>query len=499
MQYFWLCVASLIFSSGSAAVFLVLQASPMHQVLGVLGLTLFFPLGVLLFVRLRTLHLGAQLTHYLQSLTRGEPLDLPALPSGTFWADWQKPLKSIETYLAVSQRGLSDRQALYEDMEERLLEKQERLSNAEESLKDNQQKLQHSEYKVLEYTLALQHINFIQQKIQGELNVETLLKESTEMLMLHLSVHRGVFVGVGSASSQVRCLAPVNMPENFAAASPEALAETLCSLLATQDLLSPPDEDPESLVPLLMLDASHGDLFGVAFQSAAIAPIWVEKELWGAFCLFDKEVRVKEDGQRLGVLGESEQLILQNVVAFLQKDLKNARLFEMATTDSLSQLYMRRYFENRLDDELRRLQRHAEPCALLMLDIDHFKLVNDNYGHQTGDEVIRSVGRLLKEVCRQGVDLPARYGGEEMIVLLPQTTHEGAMTVAERIRQAVSALHVPAMDPKPFPQVTLSVGVACYGDHGKTRVELIEAADQALYRAKASGRNRVCSAQEIVI
>lgn len=499
MQYFWLCVASLIFSSGSAAVFLLLQSSPAHQVLGVLGLTLFFPLGVLLFVRLKTLHLGLQLTLYLQSLTRGEPLALPALPERTFWADWQKPLKSIETYLAVSQRGLSDRQALYEDMEERLLEKQERLSNAEESLKENQQKLQHSEYKVLEYTLALQHINFIQQKIQGELNVETLLKESTEMLMLHLSVHRGVFIDVGAISSEVRCLSPVNMPASFGQEAPRVWAEALHTLLASHDLLTPPDEDPESLVPLLMLEASHGTLFDVSFQSAAIAPIWVEQELWGAFCLFDKEVRVKADGQRLGVIGESEQLILQNVVAFLQKDLKNARLFEMATTDSLSQLYMRRYFENRFDDELRRLLRHPEPCALLMLDIDHFKLVNDNYGHQTGDEVIRTVGRLLKDICRQGVDLPARYGGEEMIVLLPQTEHEGALTVAERIREAVSALHIPAMDPKPFPQVTLSVGVASYGEHGTTRVELIEAADQALYRAKASGRNRVCSAQEIVI
>ena len=187
------------------------------------------------------------------------------------------------------------------------------------------------------------------------------------------------------------------------------------------------------------------------------------------------------------------------MAAFLQKDLKSARLFEMATTDSLSQLYMRRYFENRMDDELRRLQRSPDPCALLMLDIDHFKLVNDNYGHQTGDEVIRQVSRILREESRQGVDLPARYGGEEMVVLLPQTSHEGAVKVAERIRLAVSTLHIPAMDPKPMPHVTLSAGVSSYETHGKTRVELIEAADQALYKAKASGRNQVCSAQEMIV
>ena len=86
-----------------------------------------------------------------------------------------------------------------------------------------------------------------------------------------------------------------------------------------------------------------------------------------------------------------------------------------------------------------------------------------------------------------------------MIVLLPQTDHAGATQLAERIREAVSDLHIPAMDPKPAPQVTLSVGVASYGEHGKTRVELIEAADQALYRAKAMGRNQVCSAQESTI
>jgi diguanylate cyclase (GGDEF)-like protein len=498
MQYFWLCVASLIFSSGATAVFLLAQQSPFHVVMGVLGLTLFFPLGVLCFVRLRTLHLGAQFTLYLQSLTRGEPNAMPVLPAGSFWGDWLKPLKSIEIYLAVSQRGLSDRQALYEDMEERLMEKQERLSNAEEALQEHQEKLQHSEYKVLEYTLALQHINFIQQKIQGQLNADILLQEATELLMLHLSVHRGAFLRLGDhQSSTVRVISPVNTdfePEQYT-----ALGDELVALLTAHDLLIPPDDDPEAPVPLLMLDKDAGTFLGVEFQSAAVAPIWVEKELWGAFCLFDKEVRVKADGQRFGQLGESEQLILQNVVAFLQKDLKNARLFEMATTDSLSQLYMRRYFENRMDDELRRLQRNPEPCALLMLDIDHFKLVNDNYGHQTGDEVIRQVSRVLRDVSRQGVDLPARYGGEEMVILLPQTSHEGAIKVAERIREAVSVLQIPAMEPKPMPQVTLSVGVSSYGTHGKTRVELVEAADQALYKAKASGRNQVCSAQEMTV
>lgn len=497
MQYFWLFVASLVFSSGSAAAFLLSQQLPFHLVLGVLGLTLFFPLGILMFVRVRTAQLGHQFTVYLQSLTRGEPEAMPEFPVRSVWAEWSKPLKSIETYLAVSQRGLSDRQALYEDMEERLLEKQERLTNAEESLQDHQQKLQHSEYKVLEYTLALQHINFIQQKIQGELNIDTLLKEATEMLMLHLSVHRGAFLHLRD-TADARFIAPVNMPE-ATLENAETSAQALMACLETHDLMTPPDNTPGASVPLLMLEAAHGDFLGVDFVSAAIAPIWVEDELWGAFCLFDKEVRLREDGRQFGELGESEQLILQNVVAFLQKDLKNARLFEMATTDALSQLYMRRYFENRMDDELRRLQRHPEPCALLMLDIDHFKRVNDNYGHQTGDEVIRLVGRLLKELSRQGLDLPARYGGEEMIVLLPQTDHAGATQLAERIREAVSDLHIPAMDPKPTPQVTLSVGVASYGEHGKTRVELIEAADQALYRAKAMGRNQVCSAQESTI
>ncbi len=498
MLYFRLLTAIFLLSGGAATLFLLSQQTPLHVALGVLGITLFFPLGVLFFVRTRTLLLAHAFRDYLQSLTRGEALALPELPAGTLWADFEKPLKSIETYLSISQRSLSDRQSLYEDMEERLMEKQERLSNAEESLEKHQEKLQHSEYKVLEYTLALQHINFIQHKLQGQLDAELLLQGATELLMTHLSLHRGLFLRLDEKDSEVaRVISPVNAP--FSPEAETRLGGTLRELLAEHDLLLAPDEDPDAPVPMLMLTAEDAPFLDIDFQSAAIAPIWVEKELWGAFCLFDKELRIRGENDAFGELGESEKLILQNVVVFLQKDLKNARLFKMATTDSLSQLYMRRYFENRIDDELRRLNRSGGTSSLLMLDIDHFKLVNDNYGHQTGDEVIRRVSALLRDSLRQGVDLPCRYGGEEMVVWLNDTDFEGAMVVAERIRQAIADLHIPAMDPKPAPQVTISIGVANYGEHGTTRIELVEAADQALYQAKSSGRNQVCGAQAVQI
>ncbi len=408
------------------------------------------------------------------------------------WKETGRYLKMIRTYLKISRQSLEDRQHLYEEMENRLYQNKQRLDKTETELKNNEQRLEKSEYRVLESTLALQHINIIQHKIQGRLNIDELLNDALELLMSHLSIHRGFFLKIDLQSQQGVLMNPINTPySDLETVSSDALWQELHK--AGMD--NPPEQELDQ-VPLLVLDQRSSPFMEIAFESAVLIPVWIDRELWGGFCLFEKETRIKSSQDRsFGSFGDSDHLVLQNVVAFLQRDLKTAYLFEMATVDSLSQLYVRRYFDNRMEDELRRVRRHPSVFSLLLLDIDLFKTVNDTFGHLVGDEVIRAVADVLKEQLRHGLDLSARYGGEEMVVLLPHTDTEAAQLVAERIRMRIEELEMDAMSSRTSPQVTASLGVSTYPTHGTTARELLEAADRALYRAKESGRNQVCLAK----
>jgi diguanylate cyclase (GGDEF)-like protein len=158
---------------------------------------------------------------------------------------------------------------------------------------------------------------------------------------------------------------------------------------------------------------------------------------------------------------------------------------EAAFTDHLTGLANRRRFERQLDREVSRVLRYEHPFSLLMLDIDRFKDLNDNYGHDAGDEAIRRIARVLREGTR-GIDLAARIGGEEFAVLLVETRKDGALEVAERLRLGIRGLEIPRVEP-----ITASFGVAeCPGD-AQTAIDILKAADVALYEAKRNGRDRV--------
>lgn len=161
-----------------------------------------------------------------------------------------------------------------------------------------------------------------------------------------------------------------------------------------------------------------------------------------------------------------------------------AKLERLSVTDSLTELYNRRYLMDRLTAEVGRSSRHNHHFSVLMVDVDHFKRYNDACGHQAGDEVLIRVAGVLREAIRE-VDTAARYGGEEFVVLLPETGVGGAGEVAERIRARVAG------EPFSGGQVTLSIGVAEFPDHGNTSESVIASADSALYDAKSAGRNRV--------
>jgi len=169
----------------------------------------------------------------------------------------------------------------------------------------------------------------------------------------------------------------------------------------------------------------------------------------------------------------------------------NARLEVLAHTDPLTQVLNRRALTVRLASELERARRYDSVITLLMVDLDHFKAVNDTYGHLVGDEVLREVATLLQNDVRS-VDVVARYGGEEFVVVLPETSLVGATTFAERIREHVEATPFASALGEPL-HVTASVGVSSYPSTTiKTVDDLFARADEALYRAKADGRNKVC-------
>jgi diguanylate cyclase (GGDEF)-like protein/PAS domain S-box-containing protein len=168
-----------------------------------------------------------------------------------------------------------------------------------------------------------------------------------------------------------------------------------------------------------------------------------------------------------------------------------AQLREQAIRDPLTGLYNRRYLEETLRRDLARAERDGHPLGIIMGDIDHFKQLNDTYGHPAGDEVLRTLGRLLQHHARSS-DIPCRYGGEEFVVVLPDMPLEAVRERAELMRRDFAGLRIAFGGAELI--ATLSIGVSGYPGHGKTADELIRAADLALYEAKRSGRNRVCYA-----
>jgi diguanylate cyclase (GGDEF)-like protein len=207
------------------------------------------------------------------------------------------------------------------------------------------------------------------------------------------------------------------------------------------------------------------------------------------------------DGQVVGYNGISrdmsqrraEELALRATHEQLQKQfdeiqLLQAKLAEQAIHDSLTGLYNRRYLDETLERELARARREGYPLSLVMIDLDLFKRINDDHGHKAGDEVLRALARLLREDVR-AEDVPCRYGGEEFLVLLPKMPPATAVQRAEGWRRAIEGMTVPFGGE--VLRITASFGVAAYPEHGVTPDDLTQRADEALYQAKAAGRNRV--------
>jgi diguanylate cyclase (GGDEF)-like protein len=189
---------------------------------------------------------------------------------------------------------------------------------------------------------------------------------------------------------------------------------------------------------------------------------------------------------------DDHQRLLESLALQVAAALQNAHLYELAMVDGLTGLFMRRYFDARIEEEIERSRRYGTAFSVVMMDVDDFKRLNDAHGHLMGDRVLRGIANVVKSQMR-GVDTASRYGGEEIAVILPRTEMIHAYTVGERIRGAISELRITTDGDVPEAlRVTASFGIASYPESKAADGEdLVRRADRALYRAKQTGKNRV--------
>jgi diguanylate cyclase (GGDEF)-like protein len=263
---------------------------------------------------------------------------------------------------------------------------------------------------------------------------------------------------------------------------------------------------------LVVMDAKHDDRFcndpylkTVEQCSLLLMPVFSKGMLRAVLVLENRRSRGAFSGDRLdavALIAGQLSVSLDNVLLYASLEQKvaertlaleeaNQRLAQLSITDALTGLANRRRFNEVLDSEWQKARRSGESIGLALIDIDHFKLYNDHYGHQGGDACLRLVANAMKDALRASGDLIARYGGEEFVLLLPNTGLAGTAVVAERVRAAIAGLQQPHLQSS-HRTVTVSVGVtARMPSLQDTPEQFIETADVALYEAKRSGRNQV--------
>lgn len=223
-------------------------------------------------------------------------------------------------------------------------------------------------------------------------------------------------------------------------------------------------------------------------RSILVVPILLDGTIMGELILVN----------RIGAAGfshEDEDLLITlgfHAAFALERARHHQEVTRLANIDGLTGLNNHRAFQERLEQEIERARRFQKKLSLLMMDIDFFKQLNDNYGHRTGDEVLKKIACRIAESVRN-VDLAARYGGEEFVAMLPETSRQGALVTAERIRRMIMDTPVKVDDREVT--VTISIGVATFPEDASEREYLIDEADRAMYAAKKSGRNRVVTSR----
>lgn len=221
-------------------------------------------------------------------------------------------------------------------------------------------------------------------------------------------------------------------------------------------------------------------------KSIVAMPLVLQDKIVGVISIASREIN--------GISNENIKMlsILSSLFAI---SLQNAKLYEinemLAITDGLTELYNHRFFQEKLDEEIKRISRYKGNLSVAMFDIDNFKQINDKFGHLQGDMVLKSVAEILKKSFRE-TDYVARYGGEEFAIILPETDALGALVAVERVRKLIDEYKFPTIDGKKSLKVEISAGVSSYPEYANDKAELLKKVDNSLYKAKKLGKNRVC-------
>jgi diguanylate cyclase (GGDEF)-like protein len=246
-----------------------------------------------------------------------------------------------------------------------------------------------------------------------------------------------------------------------------------------------------------MLVSAGGDpdcdevLQALSASTALAIPLSANSRAMGSMQLFAREpdAFTEEDAHLLWMLARVGENLLT-------REYSMEGLLNFAFTDHLTGLKTRGFFEQQLEQEIKRCERKGAKLSLLMLDIDHFKCLNDRFGHPVGDRVLRQISAVLNEDMRD-IDTVARYGGEEFVIVLPETAAEEAHSVAERIRAAVERTPFPTREGDEPEKLSISIGIAGFGEDTRSKRDLVRMADAALYHAKSLGRNRVMAYRDM--
>jgi len=220
----------------------------------------------------------------------------------------------------------------------------------------------------------------------------------------------------------------------------------------------------------------------IKYKNYMIIPLNLEPNQIGGYLAVDRILET--DKEKFGIL-------TQQFLIGLRRALLYQKVQGLTLTDTLTSVYCRRYFLERFNEELKRSKKNKLSLTFLMLDIDNFKRFNDHYGHLVGDAILRQVAKTISQAVRQ-IDFIGRYGGEEIAIVLAETNVQQANFAAERIRQSITEQLIKVYDEEL--RVTVSIGVSTFPDNALNMQSLIEMADQALYLAKETGKNKVCFA-----
>ena len=393
------------------------------------------------------------------------------------WTTWlQLAAFGVTPWLLSAQR--TREQGVLKRLHTQEAQEMARLGEAARSLLSLQQATQQMETQITEIT-DFYHIT---KEAARAMRLRELFEASLEIAPRILNVRGLRLIDLSESPSQV--LRAVRMPDGQMRL---ALAE---GGIAAADV-SHPSEMEELVVQRALSQRRPGtvsapELPGVSAEGISRmswAPLWRDQQPVGML-LADElpEPQMK----MLEILANQLSLQLARIHLYRQVE-------QLAVTDALTGLWVRRQFMERSREELGRCQRFGLACTLLMTDLDHFKQKNDTYGHLVGDVVLRDVARLLARNLRE-IDMIARYGGEEFMLLLIEIRCDQALPIAERLRQLVEIHPIRAYDE--LLAQTISIGLAGFPGHAKTLEELIERADRALYAAKEAGRNRVVTWSE---